>query len=92
MELPISINPLLTPLETKELMSLLKEYHNVFAWQYEEKPGLDPEMVAHAPNIEPGAKLVVQSRRIFHPNVEAQIVQEVKKLLVVGFIKPIEHP
>ena len=49
-------------------------------------------MVAHAPNIEPGAKPVVQSRRIFHPNVEAQIVQEVKKLLAAGFIKPIEHP
>jgi len=55
-------------------------------------PSLDPKMVAHAFNIEPGAKLVVQPRRIFHPDVEAQIVKEVKKLLAVGFIKPIEHP
>lgn len=59
MELPISINPLLTPLEKKELMSLLKEYHDVFAWQYEEMPVLDSKMVAHALNIELGAKLVV---------------------------------
>ena len=58
-ELPISINPLLTPPEKKELMSLLKEYCDVFTWQYEEMPGLDPRMVAHALNIEPGAKLVV---------------------------------
>lgn len=35
---------------------------------------------------------MVQLRRIFHPNVEVQIVQEVKKFLVEGFIKPIEHP
>ena len=54
--------------------------------------GLDLKMMAHAFNIEPGAKPVVQPRRIFHPNVEAQIVQEVKKLLAAGFIKPIEHP
>ena len=49
-------------------------------------------MVAHTLNIEPGAKPMVQPRRIFHPNVEAQIVQEIKKLLAAGFIKPIEHP
>ena len=54
-------------------------------------PGLDPRMVAHAFNIEPGVKLVVQPRKIFHPNIEDQIVQEVKKLLAEGFIKPIKH-
>ena len=92
MQLSISINPLLTPPEKKELVSLLKEYRYVFAWQYKEMLGLDLEMMAHAFNIEPRAKLVVQPRRIFYPNVEAQIVQEVKKLLAAGFIKPIEHP
>ena len=92
MQLSISINPLLTPPEKKELVSLLKEYRYVFAWQYKEMLGLDLEMMAHAFNIEPGAKPVVQPRRIFHPNVEAQIVQEVKKLLAAGFIKPVKHP
>ena len=67
-------------------MSLLKEFHDVFAWQYEEMPGLDPEMVSHALNIELGAKPVVQPRRIFHPDVEAQIFHP------VGFIKPIKYP
>ena len=92
MQLFISINPLLTPPEKKELVSLLKEYRYVFAWQYKEMLGIDLEMMAHTFNIEPRAKLVVQPRRIFYPNVEAQIVQEVKKLLAAGFIKPIEHP
>ena len=92
MQLSISINPLLTPPEKKELVSLLKEYRYVFACQYKEMLGLDLEMMAHAFNIELRAKLVVQPRRILYPNVEAQIVQEVKKLLAAGFIKPIEHP
>ena len=63
----------------------------MFTWQYEKMPGLDPRMVAHAFNIEPEVKLVVQPRKIFHPNIEVQIVQEVKKLLAEGFIKPIKH-
>ena len=92
MELPISTNPLLTPPKKKELMALLKEYRNVFTWQYEEMPDIDPGMVAHTLSIEPGAKPVVQPRRIFHPDVEAQIFQEVKKLLAAGFIKPVKHP
>ena len=52
-------------------------------------PGLDPNLVAHALNVEPGAKPVVQPMRTFHPDVKAQIIQEIQKLLTAGFIKPI---
>ena len=55
-------------------------------------PGLDPNLVAHALNVESGAKPVVQPMRTFHPDVEAQIIQEIQKLLTVGLIKPIMHP
>ena len=61
-------------------------------WEYHEMPGLDPNLIARALNVEPGAKPVVQPMRNFHPNVEAQIIQEIQKLLTVGFIKPIMHP
>uniref|UniRef100_A0A2N9ENF4 Integrase catalytic domain-containing protein n=1 Tax=Fagus sylvatica TaxID=28930 RepID=A0A2N9ENF4_FAGSY len=70
----------------------LEEYQDVFAWQYNEMPGIDPKLVAHSLNVEPGTKPVVQPMRTFHPEVEAQITQEVKKLLSAGFIKPIQHP
>ena len=55
-------------------------------------PSLDPNLVAHALNVEPGAKPVAQPIWTFHPDVEAQIIQEIQKLLTVGFIKPIMHP
>uniref|UniRef100_A0A2N9FH10 Integrase catalytic domain-containing protein n=1 Tax=Fagus sylvatica TaxID=28930 RepID=A0A2N9FH10_FAGSY len=64
----------------------------VFAWDYDEMPGIDPGLVAHSLNVEPGTKLVVQPMRTFHTEVEAQITQEVKKLLPADFIKPIQHP
>ena len=65
------------PLEKAHLISLLKEYIDVFAWEYHEMPGLDPNLVAHALNVELGAKPVVRPMRSFHRNVEAQIIQEI---------------
>ena len=88
---PVSISASLSASERTQLIALLKEYQDIFAWQYNEMPGIDPTLVAHSLNVEPGAKPVVQPMRNFHPEVEAQISQEVKKLLSVGFIKPIQH-
>uniref|UniRef100_A0A2N9H5W3 RNA-directed DNA polymerase n=1 Tax=Fagus sylvatica TaxID=28930 RepID=A0A2N9H5W3_FAGSY len=76
-------------------ISAKEELENIkmfFAWQYDEMPGIDPKLVAHSLNVEPGTRPVVQPMRTFHPEVEAQITQEVKKLLSAGFIKPIQHP
>ena len=55
-------------------------------------PGLDPRLVVHFVNVNLGVRPVVQPARVFHTKVEAQIIQEVKKLLTAGFIKPIQHP
>ena len=64
----------------------------MFVWTYDEIPGLDPGLVVHSLNVDPGIRPVVQPARVFHIEVEAQIIQEVKKLLTTGFIKPIQHP
>ena len=78
--------------EREQLVALLQKYRDVFAWTYDEMPGLDPGLVVHSLNVDPGIRLVVQSARVFHTEVEAQIIQEVKKLITAGFIKPIQHP
>jgi ribonuclease HI len=89
---PVSISTSLSAVERACFINLLKEYQDVFAWKYDEMPGIDPGLVAHSLNVEPGTKPVVQPARTFHTEVEAQITQEVKKLLAAGFIKPIQHP
>ena len=73
-------------------MALLKKYVDVFAWTYDKMPGLDLGMVVYSLNVDPGVRLVIQPARVFHADVEAQITQEVKKLVVAGFIKPIQTP
>ena len=86
---PVSISTSLSVKERMHLVELLKEYQDVFAWQYDEMPGIDLELVVHSLNIEPSTRPVVQPMKTFHPEVETQITQEVKKLLSAGFIKPI---
>ena len=78
--------------EREQLVALLQKYRDVFAWTYDEMPGLDPRLVVHSLSVDPGIRPVVQPARVFHTEVEAQIIQEVKKLITAGFIKPIQHP
>jgi hypothetical protein len=89
---PISISMSLSAEERKCLIDLLHEYKDMFAWDYDEMLGIDLGLVAHSLNVEHGTRPVVQPMRTFHTEVEAQITQEVKKLLAAGFIKPIQHP
>ena len=88
---PISISASLTEREKSELILLLKEFKDVFAWDYNEMPRLDLGLVVHTLNVDPEAKPIAQSARIFHIEIKGQIVKEVQKLLAAGFIKPIQH-
>ena len=49
----ISISASLTETEKLELILMLKEFKDVFAWDYNEMPGLDPRLVAHTLNVDP---------------------------------------
>ena len=67
----VPISASLSASERTQLVALLKEYQDVFAWQYNEMLGIDPTLFAHSLNVEPGAKPVVQPMRTFHSEVEA---------------------
>ena len=55
----VSISAALSVEERMHLVELLKEYQDVFAWQYDEMPGIDPKLVAHFLNVEPGTRPMV---------------------------------
>ncbi|XP_075645316.1 uncharacterized protein LOC142616303 [Castanea sativa] len=71
--------------------SLTQEICGCIRMTYDEMPGLDPKLVVHSLNVDPGVKPAIQPARVFHTDTEAQITQEVKKLLATAFIKPIQH-
>ena len=74
-------------MEKEELIILVKEYIDVFAWNYEDMPGLDPQMAMHRLNIKPDAKPVKQQQRRFCPNIMEAIEVKVHKLIACGFIR-----
>ncbi|XP_050258967.1 uncharacterized protein LOC126703961 [Quercus robur] len=77
---------------TPQCVKLLKEFSDIFARDYSKTPSLDPGLVVHMHNVDLGAKPVALPARVFHIEIEEQIVKEVQKLLTVGFIKLIQHP
>ena len=76
----------------EELIALIREYIDVFAWNYEDMPGLDPQIAMHRLNIEPDIKPVKQQQRRFRPDIMEAIEAEVHKLIACGFIWEEQHP
>ncbi|KAJ9694023.1 hypothetical protein PVL29_009818 [Vitis rotundifolia] len=65
---------------------------DVFAWSYEDMPGLDPSIVQHHLPLLPHAKPVKQKLRRLHPRWSLQVKEEIQKQLSVGFLSVVEYP
>src|SRR4051812_27470502 len=89
---PIYISDTLSPNEKVELIALVREYIDVFAWNYEDMPGLDPKVAMHRLNIKAEAKPVKQPQKRFRSDIMDAIEQEVQKLINSGFICEEQHP
>ena len=78
--------------ERSRLIDLLRSYLDVFAWSYEDMPGLDPTIVQHHLPILPHARPVKQKLRRLHPRWSLQVKEEIQKQLSVGFLSVVEYP
>jgi hypothetical protein len=73
----------------EELIKLLKEYKDCFAWDYSEMPGLDRSIVEHRLPIKPGYKPYKQPpQKIYKDEVLADVKKEVERLIEENFIRP----
>ena len=88
----LKISPPLSTDDRDRLIHLLKSYLDVFAWSYEDMPGLDPSIVQHHLPILPHARSVKQKLRLLHPRWSLQVKGEIQKQLSVGFISIVEYP
>ena len=78
-----------SPSKLDSYRSLFREFRDVFAWSYEEMPGIDTSIVEHTINMYPDVKPVHQRLHHVHPKKAATIKAEVEKILRAGFIYPI---
>ena len=84
---PMFISESLSSSEKEDLISLMREYIDVFAWNYEDMLRLEPQVVMHHLNINSDVKPVKQQQRRFCPEIMEAIQSEVKKLIDSGFIR-----
>ncbi|BBN69253.1 hypothetical protein Prudu_848S000200 [Prunus dulcis] len=85
---PTFISTLLKGPLKSELMALLQEFRDCFAWHYHEMPGLDRQLVEHKLPIKDGYLPVKQARRRMSMDTELKVKEEIERLLKAGFIRP----
>jgi hypothetical protein len=73
------------------LITLLREFHEIFAWSYQDMPGLDIDIVVHKIPLKPECKLVRQALRRMKPEVILKIKEEVEKQLKAGFLSTVTY-
>ena len=74
------------------LTHFLRQNKDVFAWQQADMGGIDLTIITHRLNVSPSFNLVKQKRRIFAPERQKAINEEVGKLLQAGAIREVEYP
>ena len=55
-------------------------------------PGIDPSVITHHLNVCPSSKLVRQKKRVFAPERDDVVKDEVQKLMVAKFIREVYYP
>jgi hypothetical protein len=70
-----------------ELIALLRECVDCFAWNYTEMSGLSRELVEHRLPIKDGFRPYKQQPRRFNSTIYDRVEEEINRLLQAGFIQ-----
>ncbi|GKV41017.1 hypothetical protein SLEP1_g48598 [Rubroshorea leprosula] len=90
-ERTVKIGTKLTKEERGQLLEFLRVNQDVFVWTTDEMPGVPAELTVHKLSTDPTRRPVVQKRRLFGPEKQAAIDEEIQKLLQAGFIRRAEY-
>ncbi|XP_048498080.1 uncharacterized protein LOC125496617 [Beta vulgaris subsp. vulgaris] len=74
------------------LITLLRDHADIFAFYADEMLGIDPAFMVHRLNVNKDVRQVKQKKRNFSGEKNATIKKEVDKLLAADFIEPSDYP
>ena len=88
----VKIGTTLSPATRKELIDLLQDYNDMFAWSYQDMPGLDTDIVVHHLSLREECTPIKQKLKRVKPEMLLKIEEEVKKQLDAGFLEVAKYP
>ncbi|KAM1945945.1 hypothetical protein ACFX13_000868 [Malus domestica] len=88
----VKIGTTLSPPIRLALISFLQENTEVFAWSYEDMPGISPDIICHRLSIDPKTKPVRQKQRSYDAEQYEAMKVEVEKLIGIGFVCEVNYP
>jgi len=88
----VKIGTSITKEMQERLCSLLREFKDVFAWSYQDMPGLDPDIVQHKLTLKPECSPIKQKLRRMKPEMALKIKEEVEKQFNAGFLAVAKYP
>ncbi|XP_075667044.1 uncharacterized protein LOC142636652 [Castanea sativa] len=86
------IGTTMSPEMRNELVRFLKGNLDVFAWSHEDMQGIPRQVIQHELKTDPEKKPVQQKRRVFAPERNQAITEEVSRLLQADFIREVYYP
>ena len=87
----IQVGNTLTTSEKNALVALFTEFKEVFAWSYEDMPGIDTDIVQHCIPTNPTMKPIKQKLRRMKPEWTLKIKEEVEKQYNAGFLRVVNY-
>jgi hypothetical protein len=80
-----------TEKERLEILSLIREFKDTFAWNYDDLKAYRGDVIQHAIPLVEGAKPFRQKLRHINPKLAGQIQKELQKMVDAGIIAPIRY-
>jgi hypothetical protein len=80
-----------TPDEREKLISLIREFKDVFSWSYEYLKAYREDVIQHAIPLKEGTKPFKKKLRKMNLKVSPQVQKELQKMVEAGIIKPIRY-
>ena len=87
----VKIGTEITAKTKQDLIELLREFKDVFAWSYQDMPGLTTSIMVHRLPIKENCKPVQQKLRRMRPDVVLKIKEEVKRQFNAGFLQVVKY-
>ena len=75
----------------EDLVQFLRKNIDVFAWSHEDMLGIEPNVITHRLNVDPFSKPVCQKKRVFTPERDDAIKEEVQKLTTAQFVREVYY-